>query len=75
MFYRAILSAGIHALQQDEQRMAGVRIEQLLQFANPLAQALRFFARLVLIQSLVVVRVEILQSDRRGDFDRLAHIS
>ncbi len=69
----AVLAARVHALKKQDQRVAAVGVEELLEAADLLAQARGFLAGFILVQARVPGGIEIAERDFGIDLDWLGH--
>ncbi len=58
---RAVFAACVHALEQQDDRVRGIRIQQLLQFAQSTTEFLGLRLRFFFVQSTGVAGVEVLE--------------
>src|SRR5439155_3962454 len=69
----AVLAAGVHSLQDNQQCVAAICMKQFLQLTDLIAQLQALFAGFLFVQAIMEVWVEVSQPDWCSDFNRLAH--
>src|SRR6185369_10148069 len=68
-----VFAAAVHSLEQEDDRVRGVGVEQMLQLADAFAKLSRLVARLVLLEPTAIIGIEIAQANSVGNFDWLRH--